>query len=204
MNRDRWVCAGTVMAIWLGPASLQGQAVLGLADRPVAEICEIGSLGERLRSAHPLGAARAANHRCLDGPWTWVPTAPMAPDQLERWARALESLETSGRPRCRAAAAVLDRLERQGRVSVWAEVDTVGGMLYLGAAYLDREAAPLAVQFWAPAFDRALDWFAGAAAHEAFHVLRPGEAEAEAIAFGAECAAAVALRQVGRPAGEWR
>jgi hypothetical protein len=125
----------------------------------------------------------------------------LSPGQRETWRFALGALGDSNRTVCRAAAAVLDRLERQGQVSVWVDVDTAGGMLYLGAAYLDHDDTPLAVQFWAPAFERSLEWFTAAAAHEAFHLLHPRASEADALAFGTECATGVAPRLVRHAGG---
>ncbi|MFN0178098.1 MAG: hypothetical protein ACKVZ0_04810 [Gemmatimonadales bacterium] len=200
MNRSGMIGFGALIWSLFGPGRLSGQ-VLSLAAGPAASSCGSGHLSARLRSAHPLGASRTPARQCLDETLTWVPTAPLDPGQREVWRRALRALEASDRTGCQEAARVLDQLERDGRVSVWSAVDTVGGMLYLGAAYVDHDAAPLAVQFWAPALDRPLGWFVGAAAHEAFHVLQPGGSEDEAHGFGATCGGAVAARAVRTTGG---
>jgi hypothetical protein len=75
-------------------------------------------------------------------------------------------------------------------VSVWTAADTTAGLVYYGASYLAADSSPLAVQFWAPAFDRPVSWLAGAMAHEAFHLFEPEASEAEAVAFGSVCSRA--------------
>jgi hypothetical protein len=103
----------------------------------------------------------------------------------------MDRLATARYDECRRAAAILQRLERTGAVSVWTEADTTGGMVFFGASYLDSEGSPIAVQFWAPTFQRSIAWVAGAIAHEGFHLLRPRATEDESLRFGLGCRALV-------------
>jgi hypothetical protein len=123
-------------------------------------------------------------------------------DQTHRiaWRRAIEALGDSDDSACRLAASTLVWLEQVGAVSVWTPADTAAGLVYFGASYATASTSPLAVQFWAAAFDRPVDWLAGAMAHEAFHILHAGASEAEALAFGQAC-----VRSLPRllPSGGW-
>ena len=160
-------------------------ASFGAAER--AGSCP-GDLGSRLREAHPLGATAVAAPSCLAADEVrWVPTRAMSPEERARWSESVDRLARAPDVSCRQAASVLSGLERTGRISIWRAVDTAGGIVYFGATYVAPDSTPLAVQFWAPAFDRPLEWLVGAAAHEGFHVLHPEAAEAAAIAFGEGC-----------------
>jgi hypothetical protein len=174
--------------------SATGQA---LASNDVADAgrrCDPVDVTNRLRLAHPLGAAARPNGGpCLGDAVVWVPTAPMAGGHRLAWRRAVGALAQSDEPECRLAANTLVWLEQVGVVSVWTPADTAAGLVYFGSAYARETSAPLAVQFWAPAFDRPVDWLAGALAHEAFHILQTGASEEAATAFGDRC-----RRGVGR------
>ncbi len=150
--------------------------------------CDLVEVTIRLRVAHPLGAAKSGGPQCLGAEATWVPTAPMDADHRIAWRRALTALGESTDPACRLAASTLVWLEQVGAVSVWTPADTAAGLVYFGASYATASTSPLAVQFWAPAFDRPVDWLAGAMAHEAFHILHAGASESDALVFGQACA----------------
>ena len=164
-----------------------------------ADRCDLVEMTVRLRLAHPLGAAKAVGPQCLGDEATWVPTAPMDAAHRAAWRRALAALRDSNDADCRLAASTLVWLEQVGAVSVWVPADTAAGLVFFGASYATASTSPLAVQFWAPAFDRPVDWLAGAMAHEAFHILHTGASEAEALAFGQACARSL-LRPV--PSGD--
>ena len=159
-----------------------------LASTEAADRCDLVEMTIRLRLAHPLGAAKAAGPQCLGDEATWVPTAPMDAAHRTAWRRALATLGKSNDSSCRLAASTLVWLEQVGAVSVWAPADTAAGLVYFGASYATATTSPLAVQFWAPAFDRPVDWLAGAMAHEAYHILHAKASETEALAFGQACA----------------
>ena len=183
----RTVMVAIALGLGIGPqASAQ---VLANNDLPLApRRCDLLEVTVRLRLAHPLGAAKAAGLQCLGESVTWVPTAPM--DQAHRvaWRRALTALAGSEDQACHLAGTTLVWLEQVGAVSVWTPADTAAGLVYYGASYATESTAPLAVQFWAPAFDRPVEWLAGAMAHEAFHVLHAEASEADALDFGRACA----------------
>jgi hypothetical protein len=126
----------------------------------------------------------------------WTPTRALGGEERRVWDRALARLSEVDEG-CRMAASEAARLERAGRVSVWEQPDTVGGLVYFGATYVSTDGRPLAMQFWAPTFDRPLAWVAGAVAHEGFHALEPAASEDEALRFGDRCARAV--ERVARP-----
>ena len=100
------------------------------------------------------------------------------------WRQAVGILANSGDASCRLAADTLVWLEQVGVVSVWTPADTAAGFVFFGSSYASESTAPLAVQFWAPAFERPVDWLVGALAHEAFHVLHTDATEASATDFG--------------------
>lgn len=154
----------------------------------------------RLRLAHPLGAASSSSSQCLDHRAAWVPTTPMGDTHREAWRRALAALDLSPDRACRLAASTLVWLEQVGAVSVWAPADTAAGLVYYGASYVTESTSPLAVQFWASAFDRPVDWLAGAMAHEAFHILHAEATEGDALAFGRACARSLPNVDLPRPA----
>jgi len=186
------VAALGILAL-LAPVRLNGQfvpAVLRSTEIASARAdCGTDAVASRLLGgAHPLGAAAVGAPRCLaDEAVRWVPTRSLTSEEESRLERALVKLAGASDGTCRAAGRALDERHRRGRVSVWRAVDTADGMVYFGATYLAPDATPIAVQFWAPAFSRSLDWFVGAAAHEGFHVLQPRADEAEAVAFGDRC-----------------
>lgn len=155
----------------------------GLEDR-----CDLVEVTIRLRLAHPLGAAKAGGPQCLGAAATWVPTTPMDAAHRAAWRQALNALAGNNDSACRLAGSTLVWLEQVGAVSVWAPADTAAGLVYYGASYATESTAPLAVQFWAPAFERPVDWLAGAMAHEAFHILDAEASEGDALAFGQACA----------------
>lgn len=177
------------VALGLGFGSPASAQVLANDDMPRAPArCDLVEITVRLRLAHPLGAAKAAGRQCLNESTTWVPTSPMDQAHRAAWRRALGALAGSEDQACRLAATTLVWLEQVGAVSVWAPADTAAGLVYYGASYATESTAPLAVQFWAPAFDRPVDWLAGAMAHEAFHVLHAEASEMDALDFGRACA----------------
>jgi len=137
-----------------------------------------------------MGAASASGVFCPDQELPWVPTTPLSAEERRIWRRALNVLRGTPDEECRRAGALLRALERGGRVSVWTEPDTTGGLIYFGATYLAADLEPLAIQFWAAAFRRPFSWMIGAMAHEAFHALRPEGSEPEALEFGNGCARA--------------
>lgn len=176
--------AAAVLAV--GPRPAAGQDLA--ANEPSrASRCDPLEATIRLRLAHPLGAATSTASQCLDRRAAWVPTTPMSEAHREVWRRALAALDTSPDRACRLAASTLVWLEQVGAVSVWAPADTAAGLVYYGASYVTESTSPLAVQFWASAFDRPVNWLAGAMAHEAFHVLHAEAPEADALAFGRAC-----------------
>lgn len=153
--------------------------------------CESGpAVAERLLAAHPLGGATGPLSQCDGAGTAWTPTRALGSEERRVWDRVLAWLSEVDEG-CRMAATEVARLERAGRVSVWEQPDTVGGLVYFGATYVSTDGRPLAIQFWAPTFGRPLPWVAGAIAHEGFHALEPAAPEDEALRFGDRCARAV-------------
>jgi len=178
--------AAVLTAFTARGGSAQVLAITEPADR--SDRCDLVEMTIRLRVAHPLGAATAGGPQCLGQEATWVPTSPMDAAHRAAWRRALSVLGETSDSACRLAASTLVWLEQVGAVSVWAQADTAAGLVYFGASYATASTSPLAVQFWAPAFERPVDWLAGAMAHEAFHILDAGASETEAQMFGQACA----------------
>lgn len=186
MNRLGGGCAlaGALAAVAVRSDALAGQ-MPPARPVPIARAECGAAMAERLRIAHPMGAAADAGPLCgVAG--AWVPTAPLGFEQRRIWDRALDRLARAGEA-CRMAAATVARMERAGVVSVWQAPDTVGGVVYHGATYLGPALEPVAMQFWAGTFDRPLAWVAAALAHEGFHALDPPATEAEALRFGERC-----------------
>lgn len=187
----------------LGAAAFLPGAAPAQIRPPLLEVvlgvpaCESGpAVAERLLAAHPLGGATGPLSRCDGVGAAWTPTRALGGEERRVWDRALARLSEVDEG-CRMAASEAARLERAGRVSVWEQPDTVGGLVYFGATYVSTDGRPLAMQFWAPTFDRPLAWVAGAVAHEGFHALEPAASEDEALRFGDRCARAV--ERVARP-----
>lgn len=181
----------------LGAAAFLPVAAPAQIQPPLLEVvlavpgCDSGpAVAERLLAAHPLGGATGPLSQCAGAGTAWTPTRALGGEERRIWDRVLARLSEVDE-RCRMAAAEAARLERAGRVSVWEQPDTVGGLVYFGATYVSTDGRPLAMQFWAPTFDRPLAWVAGAVAHEGFHALEPTAPEDEALRFGDRCARAV-------------
>jgi hypothetical protein len=117
-----------------------------------------------------------------------VPSSRMSPEERAAFLGAVHELVREQMGTCRAAGLALRDLEQADRVRVWAEPDTVQGMVYYGATYLTTDAVPLAVHFWSAAFSRSAEWLVAAVAHEGYHVIRPEASEAEAVRAGRSCA----------------
>lgn len=141
----------------------------------------------RLRGSHPVGAVGLVDRGCLAQATRWVATRSLAKRERVAWREAVARLAGSPVSACRLAAQTLVWLEQTGSVTVWAEADTAGGMVYFGATYFTAAGAPLALQLWTRAFERGTDWLGAALAHEAYHVLEPHRPEEDALAFGDRC-----------------
>ncbi len=181
----------------LGAVAFLPGLSLAQVQPPLAELalripaCESGAgVVERLLAAHPLGGVTGPLSGCDRAGTAWTPTRALGGEERRVWDRVLARLSEVDEG-CRMAAIEAARLERAGRVSVWEQPDTVGGLVYFGATYVSTDGRPLAMQFWAPTFDRPLAWVAGAIAHEGFHALEPAAPEDEALRFGDRCARAV-------------
>ncbi len=199
-TRRSWLAALGVLLLGLGaPDRTDGQVLAAVtrSSTPPAT-CLSEGLADRLRSAHPLGAAGIEGLQCLGESDGWVATSPMDRDQRRAWEAALGRLASHGMAECRRAAAVLAEADQAGLVSVWTPADTAGGMVFFGATYVTPSATTLAIQFWAPAFERSTRWLTGALAHEGFHAMRPDASESEAHDFGAACAGG-SVRLVSAP-----
>ena len=194
MANIRWKLTVAAAIGLAAPPVVAGQVLASRETNARPDRCDLVEITNRLRVFHPLGAAAAAAGQCLSDAVQWVPTTPMETGHRLAWRRALGALERSGDPSCHLAARTLVWLEQVGVVSVWAPADTAAGLVYFGSSYATEGSAPLAVQFWAPAFERPNDWLAGALAHEAFHVLHAESSEAEATAFGQSCGRQTAFR----------
>ncbi|MGE0441594.1 MAG: hypothetical protein AB7S39_14000 [Gemmatimonadales bacterium] len=176
-----------ILVAGIGAGQAAAQAIPASLTSSDATECDATGWADRLSYAHPLRAGSTGDQVCPSTAEHWVEASRLTADERRVWDRAVNRLTTAVRDDCRATAGFLARLERAGRIGVWAEPDTTGGMVFFGATYLDQHNELLAIQFWSRTFSRPVSWVVAALAHESYHARHPAASEEEALQFGETC-----------------